>query len=192
MHRLLIAVTGTPGVGKSTFAKRLSSKLEGSHLIEINDIVNRYSLYSKKDKFGTKIVNLGQLNSILSRTLRKNRKRNVVIAGHLAPELRLRYDIAVVLRCNLEKLAKRLEGRRYAREKLAENIISESLDYCGLKIAKTAKETYEVESTDDQKGVMDYIIAVSEGRRIKKPSKRQINRLNDLLALVEKGNKYGL
>ncbi len=191
MHHLLIAVTGTPGVGKTTFSKKLASKLEDTDLIEINNLVDKHELYSGKDEFGTKIVNLGKLNSILSGELKKRRK-HVVLVGHLAPELRLKYDIAVVLRCNLEKLSKRLEKRHYQREKLSENIISESLDYCGLKIARKSKETYEIETDSAHKEVMAYIIAVSQGKKAKMPEEKRINKMKDLLVMVKKDNRYGL
>jgi adenylate kinase len=191
MHYLLIAITGTPGVGKTTFSKKLASKLEDSDLIEINNIVDKHELYSEKDDFGTKIVNLGKLNDILIGELRKKRK-HIILVGHLAPELKLKYDIAIVLRCGLEKLSKRLEKRQYRSEKLAENIISEALDYCGLKVAGKSKETYEIETVAGQKKIFEYIIAVSQGKKTKKPDERRINKMNDLLVMVKKGNKYGL
>jgi adenylate kinase len=191
MHHLLIAITGTPGVGKTTFSKRLASKLEGSSLVEINNLVDKHELYSKTDEFGTKIVDLGALNRILSSELKKRRKA-IILVGHLAPELRLRYDIAVVLRCSLEKLSKRLEKRHYPREKLSENIVSESLDYCGMKIAKKARETYEIESGEDKNDIISYIVAVANGEKGRKPRMNRINKLNDLLIMVKNGNRYGL
>jgi adenylate kinase len=191
MHHLLIAITGTPGVGKSTFSKKLASELGDSDLIEINDLVDKHELYSGKDEFGTKIVNLGKLNKILSGELGKRRK-HVILVGHLAPELRLRYDIAIVLRCDLKKLVKRLERRDYPREKLAENIISEALDYCGLKIAQKSKETYEIETVGTQKDIIAYTVAVSHGEKTEKPKQKRINKMEDLLMILKAGNEYGL
>ncbi len=189
MHHLLIAITGTPGVGKSTFSKKLASELRDSDLIEINDLVDKHELYSGKDEFGTKIVNLGKLNRILSGELGKRRK-DVILVGHLAPELRMKYDIAIVLRCNLKKLSKRLEKRHYPHKKLSDNIISESLDYCGLKIAKKSKETYEIETAASQKKIIGYVNAIAHGKIVKKPGRKKINKMGELFAMIKHGNRY--
>ena len=192
MDLLIVAVTGTPGAGKSHLAKALEKEIPNSKAIEINDIVNKYKLYSGKDKFGTKIVKLGALSAALRRELRKYTGMTVFVTGHLAPELRLHYAVAVVKRESLETIAKRLEERGYPKEKIKENLIVEATDYCGGKMSGICAETYEVETKSDIKRIVRYIAALSEGKRAKRPRKREINKLNDLLKLVKKGNRYGL
>lgn len=191
MNRLIVAITGTPGTGKSELATVLSKKIPGSSILEINDIVNKYKLYSKKNKFGTKIVDLGRLNKKLSVEL-KRKNGTVIIAGHLAQELRFRCDVAVVTRCGLVKLAERLNKRKYAKEKAAENLVAEATDYCGLKMIGRCRNTYEVETRSEKSRIMSYIVALSKGKAAKKPTKRQIDELGDLIKLVKGGNKYGL
>jgi broad-specificity NMP kinase len=53
--------------------------------------------------------------------------------GHLVPEIKIKYDMIIVLRIGLKLLVERLEERGYQKEKIRENIVSESIDYCGIK-----------------------------------------------------------
>ncbi len=192
MDRLIVAITGTPGAGKSTLAKEFAKGIPNSKVIEINDIVNKYKLYSGKDRFGTKIVKLGALTAALKREIRKSIGMTVFVTGHLAPELRLHYAVAIVKRSGLETIARRMEERRYPREKIRDNLIAEATDYCGGKISGMCRETYEVESASDIRKLKRYIAALAEGRSVKRPRRREINKLNDLLKMVKKGNLYGL
>ncbi len=191
MKRLIIAVTGASGSGKSTFAKALEKKADVD-VLEINDVVTKYHAFSGKDKFGTRIVKLNQLSSLTKKELAKRKSKNVVLVGHLAPELSIKYDIAVVTRCKPALLAKRLEKRAYPKEKLRDNIVSEAVDYCGVAIIAKCNEVYEIESESDKSAVMKYIAALSKGKKVKKPKQKQINNLNGLLELIKDGNKYGL
>ncbi len=192
MNGLVVAVTGTPGTGKTLFAKRLAGRMRGAKLIEINDLVGKYKLYSKLDKFGTRIVDLGKLNKRLLLELKAAKNSNVLVVGHLAPELTFRCDIAVVTRCGLVELSKRLDTRKYHNEKATENIVAEAVDYCGLKMLGKCKNTFEVETDSEKNRMIDYITALSSGKKPKKPSSRQISKINDLLKLVKSGNKYRL
>lgn len=192
MDILIVAVTGTPGAGKTHLALELAKSIPNSKVLEINDVVNKYGLYSGKDKFGAKIVRLGALAKAMKKEIRKYVGMTVFVTGHLAPEMDLHYAIAIVKREGLEMMAERLEKRGYPKEKIRDNLVSEATDYCGGKMSGLCKETYEVESASDMKRVMKYIAALSEGRRAKRPGKREINKMSDLLKLVKKGNKYGL
>lgn len=190
MKRMVVAVTGTPATGKSSFAKELAGSVKGAKLIEINDVVNRYKLYSGKDRFGSKIVNLGKLSKKI-RELAKGESNFVVIVGHLAQELSVRYDIAVVMRADLSTVARREEDRGYQKDKIKENLIAEALDYCGSKMAERCKDTYEVEKDRERKRVKRYIINVATGIPSKKPKKKAINKFPQMFRMIRQGNRYG-
>jgi len=186
-------VTGTPGVGKSTFAKKLSDTLPNSSLVELNDIVEEYKLYSKIDEMGSKVVKLGQLEEKVKEIIKEQGSAsNMIIVGHLVPEINVKYDMIIVLRIGLKKLVERLEARGYQKEKTRENIVSESIDYCGIKSMEHCEETYEVETESEQKEVMDYIMDRTEGKQGKPPEIREISKFKELMELIADGNKYSL
>ena len=183
---MFVAVTGTPGTGKSRFATELAKLVPGACLIEINDIVARHHLYSRIDSHGAKIVRMAQLEKRLKAEL--NRKRGtVIVVGHLVPEMRIRYDVCVVTRSRLSRLMKVFAVRKYDREKAHENLMAEALDYCGLKALDRSKETYEVETADDKRRIIAYIRAKASGKRAAPPAQRRISAMPELLKMIKAG-----
>ena len=120
----------------------------------------------------------------------KSKKGTIIFVGHLVPELDIRFDIAVVLRLDLEKLLKRLKERKYQRDKIAANIIAETLDYCGENVQ--ADEKFEVEANKQINKITSYIIARLESKKSKKPNSIQINKLEQLKKFVKKHKEFGL
>jgi adenylate kinase len=182
---ILVAVTGTPAAGKSTLAESIS-KETGSSIIEINSIVEKKRAYSGKDKEGSKIVQLGKLKAAVTSEIKK-KAGMVLIVGHLAQELGIHFDIAVVARAPLRTLASRMEKRGYSREKITENLVSEALDYCGSKIAGISSETYEVSTESEKKDIIRYLLGISSGRTPKKPKIRYVERVGELKGLIKDG-----
>lgn len=191
-NSLIIAVTGTPAAGKSSFAKELSKNIKGSEIIEINDVVDEYKLFSRVDEMGSKVVKLKELDKKMQEIIKEKKNPNLIIVGHLVPEIKLKQDVTVVLRLNLNELIKRLEARDYQKEKVRENIISESIDYCGLKARETCKETYEIETEKEKREMIDYLISKTSGKSHKAPEIKEISRFEELLELVTSSNKYNL
>lgn len=191
MRRLVIAVTGTPATGKTSFANTVKNSVRGTDVIEINDIVNEQKLYSEVDKFNTRVVQLGRLRSAVQKKLKTSNGRAVILVGHLAPELGIRYDAAIVLRQGLMELAKRMEKRGYAKEKIRDNLIAEAVDYCGAKMEKWCAVVYEAETLKERRRAVSMIKQLLEGKHIKM-EKREIDKVKDLLKLVNRGNEYGL
>jgi adenylate kinase len=191
MKKLIIAITGTPATGKTSFAKTVKRYLKGIDVIEINDIVNERNLYSGVDKFNTKIVRLVALKGELKKIIKSTRGRAVVLVGHLAPELGIRYDAAIVLRCSLGTLARRMEKRGYAKEKIRDNLIAEAVDYCGATMEKRCTAVYEAETRKERERAVSMIKLLLDGKNVR-VKKREIDKIGDLLKLVNKGNRYGL
>jgi adenylate kinase len=134
-----VIVTGTPGTGKSVVAKMLA-KEAGLELIDIKEIVRR------KMRLGpSREVDLRKLASAL-RFLK--RKKDYVVEGHLACEIRLPADFVFVLRTRPDILRRRLALRRYRRQKLEENLMAEMLDYCTQRAGKVyGKAPLELDTT---------------------------------------------
>lgn len=176
-------MTGTPGTGKSLFAKQLAAKARHAKVIEINDIVKRNRLYSSTDRFGSKIVKISALNTALKKEIRDS-SGLVLVVGHLVPDLSAGQRITVVLRLKLKPLMKRLRKRGYQREKIKENVIAEALDYCGIGVADRCAEVYEAESGRERKELMKYILAVYAGTKHSRPKTRNISKMGELLKLI--------
>lgn len=121
----------------------------------------------------------------------QSKGHHVIVVGHLVPEINIRHDVTVVLRIRLKELVSRLEERGYVKEKIRENVISEAVDYCGLKALETCKETYEIESDSDKVDMISYIVGTASGSKRTAPEYKEISRLEELLELVAEGNKYG-
>ncbi len=188
--KYVIAVTGTPASGKTSFAKTLAKEI-GAKLIEINDVVKERHLFSHKDKFGTMVVMLPELSAAMKEIL-LSATGPIVVVGHLAPELNVKYNAAVVIRAKLKVIANRQHKRGYPMEKIRDNLISEATDYCGSLMRGKVDNTFEVETDADKKALMDYFKAMSRGRNAVAPKTNEIDKLKEIIELVKNGNKYKL
>jgi broad-specificity NMP kinase len=192
LRKLVVAITGTPGTGKSTFAKRLAKELDDCEVIEINDVVERNVLYSGKDQFGSKIVDITKLNRALKAEIKKSDAAVVLVVGHLVPDLDLRQDVTIVLRAKLKTLIGRFEKRDYPEGKIRENLVVEATDYCGIVSRERCASTYEAETTADKDRVMAYVLDISKHVGAREPVKKAIEKMDELLELIEAGNRFGL
>lgn len=156
------------------------------NVIEVNDIVGRHGLYYGIDKYGARIVKMGQLTRRLREEISGNSSTTILV-GHLTADLDLRYDICVVTRAKLSRLVKVFHDRGYKGEKARENLFAEALDYCGIEAAQKSDEMYEVESAKDRRAVMLYIKRRIEGRRAERPQQRQISMMPELLSRIKAG-----
>ena len=132
----IIAVTGTPGTGKTTLSKKLSNKLDFYYL-DVNKLISRRKLsegYDKKRK--TKIVDIKKLNKVLASEItfiKKSSKkyRGIIIDSHLSHYLPKKYvDFCIVTKCDIKELSKRLKKKKFDKNKIKENIQSEIFDIC--------------------------------------------------------------
>ncbi|MDE1865227.1 MAG: AAA family ATPase [Candidatus Micrarchaeota archaeon] len=191
---LVIAVTGTPGVGKTRFAGELSKAI-GVKAVEVNDVVEGEKLFTGIDESGSKIVKMQELKKELKAIevrASKSGDKAIILVGHLLADLKLEYDTSIVIRASLRELVSRLEERGYQKEKVRENLVSESIDYCGAQISGRSKEIYEAEDADQKAIVVSYLKALVSGKHPEKPNLPSINKMEEMLELVYEGNSYGL
>ncbi|MEM3227614.1 MAG: AAA family ATPase [Candidatus Micrarchaeaceae archaeon] len=169
MNGPIIAITGTPGVGKTRLSFLIKKKCGCAKVVEINKILLSHNAFSGVDESGAKIADMPRLNRAVAKELLRYSKRScaIVLVGHLAPELKLKYDMAIVLRSSLKKLEARLEKRGYSRKKISENLIAEGLDYCGESISKKCAEVYEVETASQINWAVNRMLEICMGKRLR-------------------------
>ena len=155
-----IALTGVPGTGKTAIADALKKK--GFEVIYLNELVERKKLWSKLDEFGSRIVDVRRLEREANRVL--GGKRKCVVEGHLACEMRLKCDFAVVCRTDPDVLEGRLKRRGYPERKMNENIMCELLDYCTVLSLENYKRVYEIRSEGSMGGNVSRIMKIVNGK----------------------------
>ena len=117
---MLAAVTGTPGVGKSTVSKILAEKYS---VIDIHSYAEEHGLFEEYDKeAGSYDVDVEKLNDSI---MAENLESTVFLDGHLSHFVDC--DIIIVLRCNPHTLYKRLKDRGYDEKKILENVQADPL-----------------------------------------------------------------
>lgn len=138
-----ICVSGCVGCGKTRYSKKLAKEKDYEY-IDLNKIIDENKLKEKYDrKRKTWEVDVKKLNKILIELI-KNSKRNMIIDGHLSHYLPRKYvDKVVIVKCELKKLKKRLEKRRYSKSKIRENLDAEIFDVC-FEEAKKLKHKIEI------------------------------------------------
>jgi len=142
----VIIVSGTPGTGKTTVAKKIAEK-ENLKYIDLNKIIKQNKLFERYDKDkDTKIVDINKLNKALIKIIKK--EKNVVIDSHLSHYLPKKYvDKCIITKCNLKELEKRLQKRGYSKEKIRENLDAEIFDTCRVEALESGHDV-EVINTD--------------------------------------------
>ena len=132
-----VAVTGTPGVGK-TSACRLVRSIK---VVHVNDIVDGCGAVSGFDeRRGTKEVDVGKLDEAVSKM-----EGDLLLEGHLSHLLTV--DVAVVLRCSPKVLAQRLGSRGWPEPKVRENVEAEAIDVVLVEAAESVPEVCEIDTT---------------------------------------------
>ena len=153
-----VAVTGTPGTGKSTATDLLAGEYDVIHL---NDrIKGDDGLWTERDADrDTLVADLDAVREHLG-------DWSGVLDSHLAH--RFDVDRVVVLRCHPETIEARLRERGESDATAEENAESEALDVIlSEAVAEHGTESvYEIDTTDrDPAAVADAIRAAIEGDR---------------------------
>ena len=147
----IFIVTGTPGTGKTTFAKKLAREKQAVYL-GVNALIKKEKLYQHYDRsLQTREVNIQKLNKRLIAIIKdhKRHKESLVIDSHLSHYLPNNYvDQCFVTRCSLRALRQRLKKRRYSKKKVQENMHAEIFEVCLLEaIANKQKKVKIIDTT---------------------------------------------
>ena len=146
-----LIITGSPGTGKTTVAKKLAKKLKYKAVNE-HDLALEKGIGKYDHTAGELIVPLNDLRREATKLL--GREKNIVLEGHLLCEVKLEADAVVVLRVHPEILEARLEAKGYKAEKLQDNVFCEGIDYC-LKHALRKHGKSKVFEIRNEKGIKE-------------------------------------
>jgi len=161
-----IAITGTPGTGKTSLSKKLAKKL-GYELIELNEVIKKKKLYDSYDRSRKSyVVDMKKLN----RYFKKIEDKNLIIDSHLSHCL-YNMDIVIVLRCDPKILEKRLKRKKWSKKKIQENIEAEMIALISWEARQSYKKVFDVDTGRDT--ALKTMESIIKGKGSK--YKRQIN-----------------
>lgn len=153
-----VAVTGTPGTGKTTAVERADVDLEVVHL---NELVREEGLAEGEDpERGSLVADLEAVRE------RLGGREDLLVESHLAHHLDA--DRVVVLRCHPRQLRERLLERGEDGATARENAEAEALDVVLSEAVEAhgLERVYEVDTTDrDPDAVAGALEAVVAGER---------------------------
>ncbi|MHA1114825.1 MAG: AAA family ATPase [Candidatus Heimdallarchaeaceae archaeon] len=123
-----IIITGTPGTGKTTLAKKLES--DGYPVVNITNLVREKELYETYDKkLDTLIVDEEKLEKELIKLIESNTSKfPLVLDSHLVEIPKDFLFHCFVLRCSIKNLISRLKERDYKQIKIDENVEAEIME----------------------------------------------------------------
>ncbi|NTV22758.1 MAG: AAA family ATPase [Nanoarchaeota archaeon] len=132
---IVILVSGTPGTGKTTYARKLAKDKKYRYL-DVNALIDEKKLIDGYDKKrDSKIIDTEKLNAALIELISSEKKaKGMVIDSHLSHFLPPKYaSKCIITKCSLPVLKKRLEERKYSKAKVRENLDAEIFDTCRVE-----------------------------------------------------------
>lgn len=163
---MIIAITGTPGTGKSTVSKILKNKLK-IPLIGVNELVVKEHLYTGVDEDrGYKVVDLDAMCLKLNEIIKNLNGNSMIVEGHLSHYFE-GADLVIVLRARPDVLRKRLKTRGWSDSKIQENVEAEALDICTFEANEIYGDKVNEVDTSDLKPeeVSDLLVDIIKGKK---------------------------
>ncbi len=148
---MIIALTGTPGTGKTTVCEiiREHSKYRKQYsIIDLNKIVLDEKLYTGKDEArDTYNADMDKLHERTKQIISElPQSSDVIMEGHLSHFLPA--DAIIVLRAHPVALRKRLGKKKYSFSKIEENADAEALDVVLVEASERNSMVFEINTTN--------------------------------------------
>jgi adenylate kinase len=158
---MLVAISGTPGTGKTTVSNLL--KNQGYFIVYLNELAVAKGFVTGIDvKRNSKIININGLNDYIEEVYDTN--DIVFFEGHASHLLSI-VDYIIILRCHPRKLKNRLKRKGWLQQKIKENIEAEALDVilCEAYELHSENKIFEIDTSNKSiKSVLSSIIEIVE------------------------------
>jgi len=155
---MIIAITGTPGTGKTTVASILKKK--GFIVVDLKQLAfdNDFIIGLDKER-NSSIVDVKKLDRYIKKKFFS--KEIVFVEGHIAHLLTC-IDKIIILRLHPSKLKEILVKRKWKKDKIRENIEAEILDVilCEGVDIHTEKNCFEIDGT--KRSINDIVNCILE------------------------------
>lgn len=151
-----VALTGTPGTGKTAVAFVLTKK--GYHVVPLHKFAQRNNcIVGVDEKRKSQLVDVDVLNSCIEQEYPSTDV--VLFEGHIGHLLRC-MDKIVILRCHPTQLKKRLQKKKWSVKKIKENVEAEILDVilCEAVELHHVDDIFEIDTT--QKSITEVALAI--------------------------------
>jgi adenylate kinase len=140
-----IALTGTPGTGKSSVATLLQK--HGYTIVRLHRFARENKCIDGMDtKRHTQLIDINKLNT----SIQKHYNTDALVffeghVGHLLKEI----DKVIILRCHPKELKKRLRKKKWSNKKIKENIDAETIDVilCEAVERHSKENIFEIDTT---------------------------------------------
>jgi adenylate kinase len=144
---MIIAISGTPGTGKTSVAENLEYPVIG-----ITEFAEENQIGEMAD--GEREIDTEELVTELEKEAEKY--EDLVIEGHLAHHFPA--DYCIILRCRPDVLRERLSERSYSDQKIEENVEAEAMDLILSEAVPVQEKIIEADTTErNSKDVADEI-----------------------------------
>ena len=149
-----IALTGTPGTGKTTIAALLPYRV-----IDINALVKSGMNFGKDPDRGCLEADMDALADYLAK---HDCDEILILEGHFSHHFA---NWAIVLRLAPSALKSRLEARGYSTSKIQENLEAEALDVILVEAAERCDRVDEIDTTGkNTTEIAELVTEIIQGR----------------------------
>jgi len=140
-----VALTGTPGTGKSSVATLLQK--QGYTIVRLHQFARENICIDGIDtKRNSQLIDVDKLNSSIKKTFTTDTL--VFFEGHLGHLLKT-IDKVIILRCHPKELKKRLMKKKWSNKKIKENVDAETIDVilCEAVEHHSKENIFEIDTT---------------------------------------------
>lgn len=160
-----VAITGTPGTGKSSVCSMLKST-QNYNIIHLNQLIDEKKLYTGIDS-KRNALNV-DIDALVDYVKHVPIKGTTIFEGHLAHHLPV--DTVIVLRASPSKLRKRLASKGFSALKIQENVEAEALDVILVEAVEMNDRVHEIDTSERSiEEVAKCVIEIIEGTDKYKP-----------------------